>query len=65
MLPVSDPLLQKQVEAVKSLVLNEVNVKEIEYITNTAGILVKRIKPNFKTLGPRYGKIDERVSCCH
>ena len=44
-------------EAVKSLVLNEVNVKEIEYITDTAGILVKRIKPNFKTLGPRYGKL--------
>ena len=57
MLPVSDPNLQEQVEGVKSLVLNEVNVKEIEYITDTAGILVKRIKPNFKSLGPRYGKL--------
>ncbi len=57
MLPVSDPALQEQVEEVKSLVLNEVNVKEIEYITDTAGILVKRIKPNFKSLGPRYGKL--------
>ena len=55
-LPVSDPQFRDQVEAVKSLVLNEVNVKEIEYITDTAGILVKRIKPNFKTLGPRFGK---------
>jgi len=57
MLPVSDPSFRKQVEGVKSLVLNEVNVKEIEYITDTAGILVKRIKPNYKSLGPRYGKL--------
>ena len=57
MLPVSDPLFREQVEEVKLLVLNEVNVKEIEYITDTAGILVKRIKPNFKSLGPRYGKL--------
>ena len=62
MLPVSGPGFQKQVEAVKSLVLNEVNVKEIEYITDTTGILIKRIKPNFKTLGPRYGKLMKEVS---
>jgi len=62
MLPVSDPAFQKQVEAVKSLVLNEVNVKEIKYITDTAGILVKRIKPNFKTLGPRFGKLMKEIS---
>jgi isoleucyl-tRNA synthetase len=57
MIPVSDVTFQQQVEAVKSLVLNEVNVKEIEYISDTAGILVKSIKPNFKSLGPRYGKL--------
>ncbi len=62
MLPVSDPAFQQQVEAVKQLVLNEVNVKEMEYITDTAGILVKRIKPNFKTLGPRFGKLMKEVS---
>ena len=62
MLPVSDPSFQKQVEAVKQLVLNEVNVKEIEYISDTSGILVKRIKPNFKTLGPRYGKMMKEIS---
>jgi len=62
MLPISDPSFRKQVEAVKTLVLNEVNVKEIEYITDTAGILVKRIKPNFKTLGPRFGKLMKEVS---
>jgi len=62
MLPVSDPNFRKQVEAVKMLVLNEVNVKEIEYITDTSGILVKRIKPNFKTLGPRFGKLMKEIS---
>jgi len=62
MLPISDPGFKEQVEAVKTLVLNEVNVKEIEYITDTAGVLVKRIKPNFKTLGPRFGKLMKEVS---
>jgi len=56
MIPVSDPGFREQVEEVKSLVMNEVNVKEIDYINDTAGILIKRIKPNFKTLGPRFGK---------
>jgi len=62
MLPVTDTDFKEQVEAVKPLILNEVNVKEIEYITDTAGILVKRIKPNFKTLGPRFGKLMKEVS---
>ena len=62
MLPIPDPGFKAQVEAVKTLVLNEVNVKEIEYITDTAGVLVKRIKANFKTLGPRFGKLMKEVS---
>jgi len=62
MLPVADAGFREQVESVKSLILNEVNVKEIDYITDTAGILVKRIKPNFKTLGPRFGKLMKEVS---
>ena len=61
MIPVSEPGFQEQVEEVKNLVLNEVNVKQIEYITDTAGILVKRIKPNFKTLGPRFGKLMKEI----
>ncbi len=60
-IPVIEPSFKEQVEKVKSLVLNEVNVKEIEYITDTVGILVKRIKANFKTLGPRYGKLMKEV----
>jgi len=61
MIPVTDQAFRDQVEKVKILVLNEVNVKEIEYITDTAGILVRRIKPNFKTLGPRYGKLMKEI----
>jgi isoleucyl-tRNA synthetase len=56
LLPVLDNDFKKQVEGVKDLVLAEVNIKEIEYITDTTGILKKRIKPNFKTLGRRLGK---------
>lgn len=62
MLPVTDTGFREEVEAVKPLILNEVNIKEIDYITDTAGILVKRIKPNFKTLGPRFGKLMKEVS---
>lgn len=55
LLPILDPSFQEQVEAVKNLILAEVNVKEIEYISDTAGIIKKKAKPNFKTLGRRLG----------
>jgi isoleucyl-tRNA synthetase len=61
MVPLLDPAFKAQFEAVKSLVLNEVNVKDVEYITDTSGILVKKIKPNFKVLGPRYGKMMKQI----
>lgn len=57
MVPVSDEHQKESIEAVKSLILSEVNVKDMKFVDNTAGILVKRIKPDFKKLGPRYGKI--------
>ena len=56
MVPVLDEKQKEEIEAVKDLILNEVNVKELNFVDNTAGILVKRIKPDFKKLGPRYGK---------
>jgi isoleucyl-tRNA synthetase len=62
MVPVTDDSFKAKFEAVKSLILAEVNVKEVEYIHDTDGILVKRIKPNFKTLGPRYGKLMKEIS---
>jgi len=56
MLPVLNDAFQKHVEDVRELILSEVNIKEIEFITDTAGLLSKKAKPNFKTLGRRLGK---------
>lgn len=56
MLPITEPKTKVQVEAVKNLILSEVNVKEIEYIEGENNILVKKIKPDFKALGPKFGK---------
>ena len=55
-IPVLNSHLREQFEKVESLVLGEVNVKEVEYITDTTGLITKKIKPNFKTLGKKYGK---------
>jgi len=62
MVPVTDDAFKAKFEAVKSLILAEVNVKDVEYIHDTDGILVKRIKPNFKALGPKYGKLMKEIS---
>lgn len=62
MIPVLDCQMQKQIEAVKNLILSEVNIKEIEYLTPENNVLVKTIKPNFKTLGPKYGKIMKSIA---
>ncbi|MCD4768683.1 MAG: DUF5915 domain-containing protein, partial [Bacteroidales bacterium] len=62
MVPVTDKNFKSRFEAVKSLILSEVNVKKVEYIDDATGILVKKIKPNFKTLGPRYGKMMKQLS---
>ena len=56
LLPVLDENFRADVEEVKDLILSEVNVKEIEYITDTAGIVSKKAKANFKTLGKRLGR---------
>ena len=48
--------MQQQIENMKEIILSEVNVKEIEYVDESSGILVKKAKPNFKTLGPKFGK---------
>ena len=57
MIPITDAHQKESLEAVKHLILGEVNVKDVKYVDNAAGILVKRIKPDFKKLGPKYGKI--------
>ena len=60
--PILNEQMIEQLDAVRNIILSEVNVKEIEYITDTTGVLVKRIKPNFKTLGPKYGKYMKQIS---
>ncbi|MGB2137979.1 MAG: isoleucine--tRNA ligase [Flavobacteriales bacterium] len=62
MVPVLNDKVKSQIEAVKELVLSEVNVKELEFMTSDSGILVKKVKPNFKTLGPKFGQQMKAIS---
>ena len=55
MIPVLDKSMGKKLAKVKSIILNEVNVKELEFIHDTAGLILKGIKPNFKVLGKKCG----------
>ncbi|PIF61480.1 isoleucine--tRNA ligase [Flavobacterium sp. 11] len=56
MIPVLDDNQRAEIEAISELIKAEVNVKEIVLLDDASGVLVKQIKPNFKTLGPRFGK---------
>ena len=56
-IPVRDENMRAQIEKVQHLICSELNVKEIEFLAADNDLLVKKIKPNFKTLGPRYGKV--------
>ena len=56
-IPVRDENMRVQIEKVQHLICSELNVKEIEFLAADNDLLVKKIKPNFKTLGPRYGKV--------
>lgn len=57
MIPAIDDEQRRCIESVQPLILSEVNVKELRFVDDSMGILVKRIKPDFKRLGPRYGKV--------
>ncbi len=57
MIPVTDQAQQAAIEAVSDLITSEVNVKGIKFVPGDAGIIVKKVKPDFKKLGPKYGKI--------
>ncbi|MBE6201213.1 MAG: isoleucine--tRNA ligase [Rikenellaceae bacterium] len=61
-IPILDADMGRRLEAVKALIMGEVNVKDIELISDTTGLITKRIKPNFKTLGPRYGKQMKQIA---
>ena len=56
MVPVVDEEQRAHIEAVKNLIMNEVNVKEIKFVDGAAGVLVKKVKCDFKKLGPKFGK---------
>ena len=56
MIPVVDEEQRAHIEAVKALIMNEVNVKEIQFVDGAAGVLVKKVKCDFKKLGPKFGK---------
>ena len=60
--PVLNEKFRRQFEAVESIILTEVNVKEVEYLTDSEGVIKKKIKANFKALGPKYGKLMKAVS---
>ncbi|MEI6346370.1 MAG: isoleucine--tRNA ligase [Bacteroidota bacterium] len=62
MIPILDQEYKHQIQQVESLILHEVNVKEVQYISESDGILVRNIKPNFKTLGPRFGKLMKQIA---
>ena len=62
MVPVASDREAKMLEAVRTLVLNEVNVKEMRIVSGDNGILVKRLKPDFKKLGPKFGKSMKAVA---
>lgn len=56
MIPVLDEHQKETIESVANLILSEVNVKDIKFVKNEGGVLVKRVKPDFKKLGPKFGK---------
>ena len=62
MIPVLNPKMQEDIKAISTIVLSEINVKEIAYLTEDSDVLTKQIKPNFKTLGPKFGRHMKLIS---
>ena len=62
MVPILDDSFERRLRDVEDLILSEVNVKELEYLKDTTGVLVKKAKPNFKTLGPKYGRYMKQIA---
>jgi isoleucyl-tRNA synthetase len=62
LVPILSKHIKDQIHAVESLIISEVNIKSIDYIDDTSGILVKKIKPNFAKLGRQYGKLMKEIT---
>ena len=61
MIPTTGTSFEQAISSVADIIKTELNIKNIEFLTDTSGVLVKRIKPNFKTLGPKYGKLMKEI----
>ena len=62
LIPVLDAKVKIQIQSVEDIILNEVNIKAIEYVDNTSGIIIKKAKPNFRKLGQQYGPMMKDLS---
>ncbi len=62
MIPILEDEMKNNIMAIKELIINEVNVKEIKFVDGSAGVLVKSIKPDFKKLGPKCGKNMKQIA---
>lgn len=62
LIPVIDRQFVEKIKNVENIILTEINVKEIEFVSDASGVLVKKIKPNFKKLGPKYGKLMKKIT---
>ena len=62
MIPILNAKMQKDIDGVSTIILSEINVKEIEFLGKDSDVLTKQIKPNFKTLGPKFGKDMKLIS---
>ncbi|MBR9997393.1 MAG: isoleucine--tRNA ligase [Cyclobacteriaceae bacterium] len=62
LIPVLNQHKKQQISAIQAIITSEVNVKSVEYIDDTSGVLVKKIKPNFKKLGKEYGKLMKEIT---
>ncbi|MDA8857858.1 isoleucine--tRNA ligase [Flavobacteriales bacterium] len=62
MIPILNAKMQKDIEGVSNIILSEINVKEIDFLGKNSDVLTKQIKPNFKTLGPKFGKKMKLIS---
>lgn len=61
-IPVMNKKMQEQLEKVENIIKTETNIKDIEYLSDASDVLVKKIKPNFKNLGPKYGKMMKQIA---
>ena len=61
-LPIADEHERAAVRTMQDIILDEINVKEIEYVTDESGLVKKKAKPNFKTIGPKFGKAVQQVA---